>query len=98
MLFEIFRIPFYIYIRLFIKVTKYFANVGLSSGKFLTTFLITYLLECEGLKKDEIEENGKFVPILKIIIIVWDSLLINVLTLLISIVLLMSMGEIYLSI
>ena len=46
-------------------MTKYFANVGLSDGKFLTTFLITYLVECEGLKKDDMEENGNTILSLK---------------------------------
>jgi len=38
----------------------YLASGGLSNGKLLTTFLISYLLECEGLKKDEIEDSGKW--------------------------------------
>ena len=37
---------------------SYFASGDLNTGKFLTTFLISYLLECEGLKKDDIDENG----------------------------------------
>ena len=40
-------------------MAKYFASGGLNTGKFLTTFLISYLLECEGMQKDEIEDNGK---------------------------------------
>ena len=38
---------------------KYLASGGLNSGKLLTTFLISYLLEGENWKKDELGDSGK---------------------------------------
>ena len=38
---------------------KYLGSGGLNNGNLLTTFLISYLLGVEGLKKDEIEDSGK---------------------------------------
>ena len=55
----IFIFPYFTWYRY--EVTRYFATGSLNTENFLTTFIISYLMECEGFEKDDIELNGNLI-------------------------------------